>query len=267
MGGNIRLSGSVDGNQEEQLLLKCAVNLKKVDIAQVFYECEDFGQDVLKKENIQGKLDADVQLNSIVSSGLMIDLDRLYARANIVVNEGALLNFAPLNNLSRFISLDELRNVRFSTLKNQIEIQNRNVIIPRMDIVSNALNIGVSGTHTFDNEVDYHFELYLSDLLAKKARKSKKENEEFGVIEEDGLGKTRLFISMKGPVNKPSISYDSKGMQQKFREDLKTEKKLMKQIFKEEFGLFKKDTSLTPIIKDQTKKSTSKKKVIIEFDN
>ena len=267
MGGNIRLSGSVDGNQEDQLLLKCAVNLKKVDIAQVFYECEDFGQDVLKKENIQGKLDADLQLNSIVSSGLMIDLDRLYARANIVVNEGALLNFAPLNNLSRFISLDELRNVRFSTLKNQIEIQNRNVIIPRMDIVSNALNIGVSGTHTFDNEVDYHFELYLSDLLAKKARKSKKENEEFGVIEEDGLGKTRLFISMKGPVNKPSISYDSKGMQQKFREDLKTEKKLMKQIFKEEFGLFKKDTSLTPITKDQTKKSTSKKKVIIEFDN
>ena len=136
-----------------------------------------------------------------------------------------------------------------------------------MDIVSNALNIGVSGTHTFDNVVDYHFELYLSDLLAKKARKSKKENEEFGVIEEDGLGKTRLFISMKGPVNKPSISYDSKGMQQKFREDLKTEKKLMKQIFKEEFGLFKKDTSLTPIIKDQTKKSTSKKKVIIEFEN
>ncbi len=267
MGGNIRLSGSVDGKQEEQLILKCAVNLKKVDIAQVFYECEDFGQDVLKKDNIQGKLDADVQLNSIVSSGLSIDLDKLYATANIVVNEGALLNFAPLNNLSRFISLDELRNVRFSTLKNQIEIRNRNVIIPRMDIVSNAINIGVSGTHTFDNVVDYHFELFLSDLLAKKARKSKKENEEFGVIDEDGLGKTRLFISMKGPVNKPVIAYDSKGMQQKFREDLKTEKKLMKQIFKEEFGMFKKDTSLISNQKDQNPKTKSKKKVFIEFDN
>jgi hypothetical protein len=267
MGGNIRLAGSVDGNQEEQLLLKCIVNLKKVDIAQVFYECEDFGQDVLKKENIQGKLDADVQLNSIVSSGLMIDLDKLYASTNIVIHEGALLNFAPLNNLSRFISLDELRNVRFSTLKNQIEIRNRNVIIPSMDIVSNALNIGVSGTHNFGNVVDYHFELFLSDLLAKKAKKSKKENEEFGVIEDDGLGKTRLFISMKGPVNKPSISYDSKGMQQKFREDLKNEKKSMKQIFKEEFGLFKKDTSLIQDKKDPAKKTSTKKKVLIEFDN
>jgi len=267
MGGNIRLSGSVNGKQEELLLLNCVAYLKKVDISQVFYECEDFGQDVLKKENIQGKLNAVVQLNALVSSGLIIDLDKLYASANIEINEGALLNFAPLNNLSRFISLEELRNVRFSTLKNQIEIRNRNVIIPRMDIVSNALNIGVSGKHNFDNVVDYHFELFLSDLLAKKARKSKKENEEFGVIEEDGLGKTRLFISMQGPVNKPIISYDSKGMQQKFREDLKDEKKSMKQIFKEEFGMFKKDTSLISNQKDQNQKTKSKKKVIIEFDN
>jgi hypothetical protein len=267
MGGNIRLSGSVNGKQEELLILNCSANLKKVDITQVFNECEDFGQDVLKKENIQGKLDADVQLNALVSSGLVIDLDKLYATANIVVNEGALLNFTPLNNLSRFISLEELRNVRFSTLKNQIEIRNRNVIIPRMDIVSNALNIGVSGTHNFDNVVDYHFELFLSDLLAKKARKSKKENEEFGVIEDDGLGKTRLFISMKGPVNKPIISYDSRGMQQKFREDLKNEKKSMKQIFKEEFGMFKKDTSLIQDKKVPTKNTSTKKKVLIEFDN
>lgn len=267
MGGNIRLAGSVNGKLEKHLILICTANLKKVDITQVFNECEDFGQDVLKKENIQGKLDADFQLNTLVSSGLVIDLDKLFATANIVINEGALLNFEPLNNLSRFISLDELRNVRFSSLKNQIEIRNRNVIIPRMDIVSNALNIGVSGTHNFDNVVDYHFELFLSDLLAKKARKSKKENEEFGVIEDDGLGKTRLFISMKGPVNKPSISYDSKGMQQKFREDLKNEKKSMKQILKEEFGLFKKDTSLIQDKRDPTKKTSTKKKVLIEFDN
>jgi hypothetical protein len=56
-------------------------------------------------------------------------------------------------------------------------------------------------------------------------------------------------------------------MQQKFREDLKNEKQSMKQIFKEEFGLFKKDTSLIQDKKDQTKKTSTKKKVLIEFDN
>jgi hypothetical protein len=267
MGGSIRLSGSVNGNEEENLLLNCSANLKNVDISKVFYECEDFGQDVLKEENIRGKLDAIVQLNTVVSSGLKIDLGKLFASADIVINEGALLNFTPLNNLSRFISLDELRNVRFSTLKNQIEIRNREVIIPKMDIASNALNISASGTHTFDNEVDYHFELLLSDLLAKKARKTKKENEEFGVIEDDGLGKTRLFISMKGPVNKPVIAYDKKEMQQKFRNDLKNEKASMKQILKEEFGWFKKDSSLIKEKNQPVKSTQTKKKVLIEFDN
>jgi hypothetical protein len=136
-----------------------------------------------------------------------------------------------------------------------------------MDIASNALNISASGTHTFDNEVDYHFELLLSDLLAKKARKTKKENEEFGVIEDDGLGKTRLFISMKGPVNKPVIAYDKKEMQQKFRNDLKNEKASMKQILKEEFGWFKKDSSLIKEKNQPVKSTQTKKKVLIEFDN
>ena len=42
--------------------------------------------------------------------------------------------------------------------------------------------------------------------------------------------------------------------------------RLQKQ-FKEEFGLFKKDTSLISNQKDQNPKTKSKKKVIIEFDN
>lgn len=267
MGGSIRLSGLVNGNEEENLILNCTANLKNVDISKVFYECEDFGQNVLKEENIRGKLDATVLLNTVVSSGLKIDLDKVVASADIVINEGALLNFTPLNNLSRFVSLDELRNVRFSMLKNQIEIRNREVIIPRMDIASNAINISASGTHNFDNEVDYHFELLLSDLLAKKARKSKKENEEFGVIEDDGLGKTRLFLSMKGPVNNPVIGYDKKGMKEKFRNDLKIEKVSIKQLLKEEFGWFKKDSSLIKEKNQPAKSTKTKKKLLIEFDN
>jgi hypothetical protein len=49
-----------------------------------------------------------------------------------------------------------------------------------MDIHNNALNLNLSGTHTFDNVLDYKIKLSLSELLSKK-RKS--QNNEFG--EED----------------------------------------------------------------------------------
>ena len=265
MGGAVSMSGSVDGTQDSKMLLSCTAKLSKVDISSVFRECENFGQDVMKEENIRGKLDADVLLTAIVSSGLEIDLNKLYSRSDIVITQGELIQFTPLNNLSRFISLDELKHVRFSTLRNQIEIKDRKIIIPRMDIASSAISIGASGVHTFDNVVDYHFELLLSDLLSRKAKKARKENEEFGVVEDDGLGKTRLFISMKGPVDKPEIAYDSKGAQQKIRNDLQTEKKTMKQILHEEFGFYKKDS--TVVKEKQTLPDKKKKKVIIEFED
>jgi hypothetical protein len=70
---------------------------------------------------------------------------------------------------------------------------------------------------------------------------------------------------MKGPVDKPVIAYDSKGAQQKIRQDLQTEKKTMKQVLHEEFGWYKKDTSV--VKKDAVVPDKKKKKVIIEFED
>ena len=71
----------------------------------------------------------------------------------------------------------------------------------------------------------------------KKPGKQKKENEEFGGHEEDdGLGRTTLFLKMTGTVDNTKISYDRKGLRKKWSEDLKTEKESIKSILKEEFG-------------------------------
>jgi hypothetical protein len=84
----------------------------------------------------------------------------------------------------------------------------------------------------------------LSDLLFQKARKAKKENEEFGVVEDDKGGKTSLFISMTGTFDNPVIKYDKLEAKQNLKANIVQEKQTLKQILKEEFGLFKKDTAV-----------------------
>jgi hypothetical protein len=116
--------------------------------------------------------------------------------------------------------------------------------IPGMVIESNAINLGFAGSHTFTNEVDYHFRVLLNELLSAKAKKSKKENNEFGVEEDDGLGRTNLYVGMKGPLENPRIYYDSESLKKQFRENLASEKKDVKALLKEEFGWFKKDSTL-----------------------
>ncbi len=264
MSGRIAMSGSIDGRQQGKLLLSCNTQLKKVDIRRLFYECENFGQDVMQDKNLKGKVDADVLFTAISTETLDIDADKVYTRADLVINEGELINFEALNALSRFISLDELKHVRFSTLKNQVEIRNRKIFIPQMDIASSAITISASGTHTFDNNIDYHLRLLLSDILSRKAKKAKKENEEFGEIADDGLGRTNIFISMSGNVDNPRIAYDARGAKQKMQNDLVLEKKNMKQVLHNEFGWYKKDSAV--VKKQKNKLQAKEQKVIVEFD-
>lgn len=263
MKGKVNLQGTANSAPDGRLLISCQAKLNKVDIQRMFYEFEDFGQTVMKSDNIRGSVDASIDFEAVASETLKINPAMVYSKADLTIRQGELINFQPLEALSRFISLDELKHVKFSTLTNTIEIKNRKIYIPMMDITSSAISISASGIHDFDNQVEYHLKLLLSDLMARKAKKARKDVEEFGVVEDDGLGRTSLFISMTGPIDNPVIAYDGKGAREKIKQDIVKEKQSVKQILREEFGLFKKDSTLDRKRDDSKKKP----KVIIDFED
>ena len=82
---------------------------------------------------------------------------------------------------------------------------------------------------------------------------------EFGEIEDDGLGRTMLMLSMKGPVDNPKFAYDRKAAGQKIKTEISKESQNLKSMLKEEFGLFKKDTV-------KTSKPTKKDEMQIDWD-
>jgi hypothetical protein len=262
MGGKLELSGTLTANNAGNFLIESKSVFTNVNIREMFTSFENFGQDVMMDANLNGKLNANLNFSAPMSKALDIDVDKVYALTELRITQGELINFEPLNAMSRFISLDELKLIKFSELKNQIEIKNKKIIIPRMDINSSALNITVSGTHSFDNIVDYHIKLYLNDLLAKKAKRNKRENNEFGVIEDDGLGKTKLFLTMKGSVDDPTFEYDRQGSKENRKQNLAEEKKELKQIFQKEFG--KKDKGDE---KKTNKKESIQQKIIVEWED
>ena len=92
----------------------------------------------------------------------------------MIIEEGELIDFEPLENLSSFVSIDDLKHVKFSTLENTIEIEDEVLTIPAMEIKSSALSVFLSGTHTFTQEIDYRIKLLLSDqdLLREYQNKS-----------------------------------------------------------------------------------------------
>ncbi len=244
MDGTVLANGVIDGTSGSGFKAICDADLRNITISKLFFEFENFGGTTLTDKNLKGKASASIQFSGDFTAELQSKTESIVSRFELTIENGELLNFEPLRKLSRFISLSELNNIRFASLKNSIEIKNRNIIVPKMEINSSAINLSVAGTHTFDNVVDYHFKVLLNDLLGKKARKAKPENEEFGTIEEDGLGKTAIYISMIGPLDNPKISYDKSGLKMQLKQYVASETNSLKSILKNEFGWFKKDSTL-----------------------
>lgn len=244
MDGSVSGSGMVDGSIDSLLLVTCDASLKRLNINKLFSQFENFGQTTMTHENLKGIGTAQVQFASVWTSDLTADLNRIYVRSDLIVEKGELIRFEPMKALSKYIEVSELEVIKFSTLSNQIEIKDQKIFIPKMDINSSALDISLSGNHTFNNEIDYHIKVLMSDILFQKAKRAKKENTEFGVVEDDKSGRTSLFISMTGTVDEPIIKYDRKGAKQNLKENLADEKHTLKQILRDEFGWFKKDSVL-----------------------
>ncbi|TAL57684.1 MAG: hypothetical protein EPN85_13480 [Bacteroidetes bacterium] len=245
MDGSVIASGMVDGTNDSILLVTCDASLKHLNINKLFSQLENFGQNTMTHSNLKGIGTAQVQFASVWSSDLTVDLNRIYVRSNLTIEKGELIKFEPIKALSKYIEVGELETIKFAALNNQIEIKDQKIFIPRMDISSSALDISLSGVHTFNNEIDYHIKALMSDILFQKARKAKKENTEFGVVEDDKSGRTSLFISMTGTVDDPVIKYDKQGAKQNLKENIAEEKHTLRQILREEFGWFKKDTVLS----------------------
>jgi AsmA-like C-terminal region len=243
--GEIKGDIAIDASKQKEILITSKAKLTRIDVQQLFHQMENFGQKEIKSENIKGRATTTVEFASVWDKQLNVDKDKIYVLADVTISNGELINYKPVLAMSKFINVEELERIKFSTLTTQIEIKDQTVFIPKTDINSSAIDITISGTHTFNNEIDYRFKLLMNDILWRKAKGKKKENEEFGYIEDDGLGRTTLFLHMTGTIDDYKLSYDTKGLKESWKEDLKKEKTNLKQILNKEFGWFKKDTSIT----------------------
>ncbi len=232
-----------------------------IDIYKAFTAFNNFGQSFIKAENLSGSLSGKLSLLIPLDQKLEPLSKGVTAEGKYVITDGALTNFEPVKSLSQFIEISELENIRFSKLENDFYIKNRYVVVPLMDIKSSAADFTVSGQHGFDNDYEYHVKTYLSVLLSKKAKKSKKSNEEFGAVEDDGLGRTSVFLKITGKDENLKVAYDLKAAGGKIRQNFKSEKESLKTILNKEYGWYKKDSTL------KQEAATSKPKFRIEWDD
>lgn len=242
-----------DSEQETRYIWDADVKASQIDISDFFTSFDNFSQTILTDKNIKGKGSVNLAFSSLLLEGFSIVDSSIVAIADIDIDKGNLKNQSTMIELAEYLDENKLinkvvdtkqlankmGNIKFESLSNSIKIENQVITIPRMSINTNVMDIELLGTHTFSDYIDYHFNFRLRDVLVKN-----KNQEEFGPVQDDGLG-VKFFMHVYGNIDSLNYEFDKEEKKLSRKENIEAEKTNMKQILKDEFGLFKKDTTLS----------------------
>ena len=155
MGGNLDLSGMVDAKNPKAIDLITSAALKGIHLDSLFYVFENFRQHFIEQKHLKGEADAFVNLETTLNEALRIFPETLIADISTTIRKGELNDFEPLFKLDKYLDDSGLRRLRFADLRNDIHIEKKTIFIPLMEVRSNVTTLQVSGTHTFDQKIDY----------------------------------------------------------------------------------------------------------------
>jgi len=233
-------SGKASGGFKisESNKLDLFLDAEDLDIEQVFNCFNNFNQSYITSKNISGRVSGQLKLLLVQSANKSVDPLSIRLTSSIVIEKGTLCGVKQLYKISNFLNINELDTIKFSTIKNDIEINQGKIIIPKMNIASNSINFAISGEHTFSGNYTYWLKINLNEILAKKYGLKKKA--EYEQVENGGLN---VFLRLSGNNDSYKISIDKKGALKNFKMNFRQEESLLKSLIKEEFGANKKDSS------------------------
>jgi hypothetical protein len=243
----------IEETEPEKFVLTTQIVGKNLKFKSLFKEWENFDQSVIQEQNISGRAEATLFFRAPFTLAKGITYSGIEAKIDLKVFDGHLKNVPSFKDITESLKTksgklvlgkesiqqleDKLKDVDFQTMENSIFIKNGQVEIPKMTIRSSALDMDLSGRHSFNDEIDYRFAFRFRDLKATNSQT------EFGQVMDDGTG-IRLFLRMHGSLDNPIYEWDTAGRKAQAKEYRQEEKSQAKSILKAEFGFFQKDSTV-----------------------
>ncbi|MFN0176169.1 MAG: AsmA-like C-terminal region-containing protein [Saprospiraceae bacterium] len=211
--------------------LKMHIVARNLDLQTMLAQCENFGQEVITAENMRGRLSGRVVLWTYWNDFGEFDMKRLRALADVQATNGELQKVKMFEDFSSFVHLEDLRRIRFTDLQNYLEIKDQRLYLPVMFLQSNALNMTLSGEHTFDNDIDYKIKINAGQVLLNRL---KKHDSDLDPLPEK-KGGFNLYYSIVGNLDKYEMKRKKRAVKAEF-ERSEARKLLIAKALDAEFG-------------------------------
>ncbi len=170
-GGNFNMTGYFNGSDPKRIYMKPNIEATNIDIDKFLFKFENFGQDHLVSDNLKGHVTTKINGKIRIYPDLVPNLDQSEIHMDLKVYNGQLKNYKPMDMLSDYMGDKNLKNIKFDTIQNHIDIINGRINVPNMTIESTLGHMELSGSQDLDNNIEYYVRIPWK--IVKKAAKYK----------------------------------------------------------------------------------------------
>ena len=168
--GEVHSKGSVTGLGTKPVL-NADWKVKGIEMKELLASFENFDQTFVTSDNLKGKAD--------IWSHTMIPYDakgnimprHIVVRAAVDIRDGQLKDMKTLEDFSKYVHLDDLKDIRFNQFRNYLKIEDGKVYLPVMFLQSSAINMSINGVHSFDQEILYNLKINAGQAAVNKLKK------------------------------------------------------------------------------------------------
>jgi hypothetical protein len=225
LGGTVGVTGIAKANLFTGYTVDADVTLDNIDITELFTVFDDFDQDALKSNQIKGKISANTSVSFRMNDNFDVNISTISVDAPTKIIDGELIDFLPMVKLAGFVKVGNFQHMIFDTLESHLFIQKQVIHIPETRVNSNTFDMTISGTHTFENMVDYEVALNMKKLFMEENAITDKT---FNFYAMEPSGGITLYLLVKGDIEDPEITYNMGALGGKLGEGLKNESAALK---------------------------------------
>ncbi|MCZ6694646.1 MAG: hypothetical protein O6939_12135 [Bacteroidetes bacterium] len=207
--GTVDLISQADFSHPDSIFIHYLAHLDRIDIDSLFEVFNNFGQDFLVAHHLEGQINAIADIQTAFDRQWKFDGGKLAAEIDFIIVNGQLNDFAPIFKLSKYLNDEPLHRLRFSEIQNQVSIKDRVIYLPEMEVNTNVLSIKISGSHTFDQKIDYYIQAPL--------RRKKKDDEEFTKLDPD---QTKVYLAIRGTTDDYEVTVDKKATFKEIKQNI-----------------------------------------------
>ena len=171
-GGEIEFNGQFNVSNPWFYTFSAEFDMEDMNINDLDFEMQSGEETYKLKENFAGLVSANGLAEIFITPDLKVDMSNTTAVFNVRIEDGALINFAPLQAAGKYLDNKDLNHVKFATFQNSfpLTLVDSRIIIPLTIVESTIGQLLIEGEQGLDNS--YLYLLRVPTWLVKGAAKS-----------------------------------------------------------------------------------------------